>query len=133
MINFLLGLLAGGLIAGIATISAARNPEVQSRLGLIPPAEVAVAAPPTRPEARCPAPANAAADALNVQADALFSRRRFWYVAPGSPVGAAPSAASQAAQQEHQHGRGDRGAEKAAQGRGEGGTRAREAAGGGGL
>ncbi|GEP10667.1 hypothetical protein [Methylobacterium gnaphalii] len=83
MINFLLGLVAGGLIACIATISAARHPEFQARLGLIPPAQAALIEPPVRHEIACTPPAvSHPAQATAAQADALFSRRRFWYVAP---------------------------------------------------
>ncbi len=83
MMNFFLGTIAGGLIACIVTISAARHPEVQSRLGLIQPAQAAIAPAPTRPMPQCPpVPKSANADAKDVTADAFFSRRRFWYVAP---------------------------------------------------
>lgn len=83
MMNFLLGTIAGGLVACIVTISAARHPEVQARLGLIPPAQAAVAPPANRAAAEC-APMTKAAhiEARDPEADALFSRRRFWYVAP---------------------------------------------------
>ncbi|GLS45792.1 hypothetical protein [Methylobacterium brachythecii] len=83
MMNFLLGLVAGGLIACIATISAARHPDIQARLGLIPPAQAALIEPPVRKEVACAPPVNSqASQATAAQADALFSRRRFWYVAP---------------------------------------------------
>ncbi len=83
MTNFLLGLVAGGLIACIATISAARHPDIQARLGLIPPAHAALAAPPNSKEADCKPIAKAEpSQATAAQAESLFSRRRFWYVAP---------------------------------------------------
>ena len=83
MMNFLLGTVAGGIIACVATIAAARHPDVQARLGLVPAqAALALAAPP-RPETRCPVlpraePAAARADAPEL----LFSPKRFWFVAP---------------------------------------------------
>lgn len=82
MMNFLFGTLAGGTIACVATIAAARNPEVQVRLGLVAP--VPVFAPTVaRPENRCPAIAKAdLAHATPADADMLFARRRFWFVAP---------------------------------------------------
>lgn len=83
MMNFLLGLLAGSLIACIATISAARNPEIQVRLGLVPPVQAALAEPTVKREVQCAAPAKSEpAPATAAQAEALFARRRFWYVAP---------------------------------------------------
>lgn len=80
MMNFLLGTVAGGLIAGIATIAAARHPEVQNRLGLLPPPSTAMtAAAVTRPEIPCrPAtPTPKVGDP-----EMLLSKRRFWSVAP---------------------------------------------------
>lgn len=83
MMNFILGTVAGGLIACIVTITAARHPEVQSRLGLVQPAQAAVAPPPSRAMPQCPPPPKTvSADAKDGTADALFSRRRFWYVSP---------------------------------------------------
>ncbi|GJD83165.1 hypothetical protein [Methylobacterium haplocladii] len=83
MMNFLLGLVAGSLIACIATISAARHPDIQARLGLIPPAPAALVEAPTRKDVRCVVPAKTEpVQATAAQTDALFSRRRFWYVAP---------------------------------------------------
>jgi hypothetical protein len=57
MTNFFLGLMAGCIIAGVVTITAARHPTVQLRLGLVPAAQAAVT-PAPRPETspRCPAP-----------------------------------------------------------------------------
>ncbi|KAB1076067.1 hypothetical protein [Methylobacterium planeticum] len=81
MMNFLLGLVAGGLIACVATIAAARHPEVQARLGLNPapvPAVTMPAAPP-RPDA-CPPQAGERPVVGNPEM--LFSKRRFWSVAP---------------------------------------------------
>jgi hypothetical protein len=83
MMNFLLGLVAGSLIACIATISAIRHPEIQARFGLVPPTQAILAETPTRKEPRCAVPAaTEPVQATAAQADALFSRRRFWYVAP---------------------------------------------------
>lgn len=79
MLNFVLGTVAGGLIACIATIAAARHPEIQSRLGLFPAAPATLMAV-THPEPACP-PAIAAAPSVGTQ-EMLFSKRRFWSVAP---------------------------------------------------
>ncbi|MBB2960368.1 hypothetical protein [Methylobacterium sp. R2-1] len=81
MTNFFLGLMAGCIIAGVATITAARHPTVQLRLGLVPPAQAAVV-PPPRPETtpQCPAP-KAAAMPVG-KPEMLFSRSRLWSVAP---------------------------------------------------
>ena len=83
MMNFLLGTVAGGLIVGIVTISAARNPDVQLRLGLVPPASAIIlpAAGPRLDPACGPATPRPAQAAVG-QTDMLFSRRRFWFVAP---------------------------------------------------
>lgn len=80
MMNFLLGTVAGGLIACVATIAAARHPEVQQRLGLRP----AVASVPT-PAAlsRAPAPCPVATPVPSVgNPEMLFTRKRLWSVAP---------------------------------------------------
>lgn len=80
MWNFVLGTVAGGLIACVLTIAAARQPEVQSRLGLIPPVPAMTLAASTRtPEADCAKPAEV--PRVGTQ-DMLFNRRRFWSVAP---------------------------------------------------
>ena len=83
MMNFLLGTVAGGIIACVVTIAAARHPDVQSRLGLIPSAQAAMASTPIAhgPE-RCPAAKAESAESKIAQADKLFERRRFWFVAP---------------------------------------------------
>ena len=80
MLNFVLGTVAGGLIACVLTIAAARQPEVQSRLGLIPPLPaLTLAASPRPPEQDCAKPSASA----NVGTqEMLFNRRRFWSVAP---------------------------------------------------
>ncbi|MEE7491248.1 hypothetical protein [Methylobacterium oryzae] len=81
MLNFVLGTVAGGLIACVLTIAAARQPEVQARLGLIPAAVPATLAAVTKPaEPDCvrrtePAPK------IGSQ-EMLFNRQRFWSVAP---------------------------------------------------
>lgn len=84
MMNFFLGTIAGGLIAAIATIAAARHPEVQLRLGLVQPAvPITMAAGPPKPEGPCnSAPGKSASGAVVGQPEMLFSRRRFWFVAP---------------------------------------------------
>ncbi|GJE16222.1 hypothetical protein [Methylobacterium marchantiae] len=84
MMNFLLGTLAGGLIAGVVTIVAVRQPEVQARLGLYPVSSALLmpAAPP-RIEAPCSLVPTRPHDEPNVgNPDMLFSKRRFWFVAP---------------------------------------------------
>ncbi|WP_420845337.1 hypothetical protein [Methylobacterium oryzae] len=81
MLNFVLGTVAGGLIACVLTIAAARQPEVQTRLGLIPvPAHTTLAAVTKPAEPDCgrrtePAPKVGSQDML-------FNRQRFWSVAP---------------------------------------------------
>lgn len=82
MVNFLLGAIAGGLIASVVTISVARHPETQARLGMAP-----VASAPVRPAApsRMQTPCEAAAprrEAVVGTPEMLFSRKRFWHVAP---------------------------------------------------
>ncbi|MCJ2052290.1 hypothetical protein [Methylobacterium sp. J-070] len=81
MLNFFLGTVAGGLIACVLTISAARQPEIQARLGLKPaPAPTTLAAVTKPAEPDCgrrtePAPR------IGTQ-DMLFNRQRFWSVSP---------------------------------------------------
>ena len=80
MLNFVLGTLAGGLIACVLTIAAARQPEIQARLGLIPPAvAVTLAAASRPPDPDCAKPADG--PKVGTQ-EMLFNRRRFWSVAP---------------------------------------------------
>jgi len=78
--NFLLGTVAGGLIACVATIAAARHPEFQTRLGLKP------TVPPVVMPAAMPRPGPCAprtGDAPKIGSpDMLLSKRRFWSVAP---------------------------------------------------
>ena len=80
MMNFVLGAMAGALIVGIAAIAAARNPEIQQRLGLFPTPPVTMMAVSPRAEPACP-PVPAAAPTIGTQ-DMLFNKRRFWSVAP---------------------------------------------------
>ena len=82
MMNFLLGTVAGGVIACVATIAAARHPEVQSRLGLVPEAQATLAPGPSRAEPQGPPPRGEGAEAAVGNPDMLFARRRFWFVAP---------------------------------------------------
>lgn len=83
MMNFLLGTVAGGIIACVATIAAARHPEVQSRLGLIPTVPATLAAAPSPPvEKRCLPDTTAALEQGAGRTEKLFERRRFWFVAP---------------------------------------------------
>lgn len=79
MMNFVLGTVAGGLIACVITIAAARHPEVQHRLGLIPPDIPVASAAARAPEPEC---RQAAAGPSVGTQDMLFNRRRFWSVAP---------------------------------------------------
>ncbi|SFK65197.1 hypothetical protein [Methylorubrum salsuginis] len=82
MTNFFLGLIAGCIIAGVVTISAARNPSVQTRLGLMPVAQAA--APPPAPVARIEPPRcpEAQAETTVGRPDMLFSRSRLWSIKP---------------------------------------------------
>ena len=80
MMNFVLGAMAGALIVGIAAIAAARNPDIQQRLGLFPAAPLTLMAAPQRTEPACPPPV-ASAPTIGSQ-EMLFNRRRFWSVAP---------------------------------------------------
>lgn len=81
MLNFFLGTVAGGLIAGVLTIAAARQPEVQARLGLKPAVvPMALAAPPRAPEPDCGRRTEQVPKA-GAQ-EILFNRQRFWSVSP---------------------------------------------------
>lgn len=82
MLNFFLGTVAGGLIAAVLTITAARQPEVQARLGLRPaPAPLAVAAAVAKPpEPDCGRRTDAAPK--TAAQEILFNRQRFWSVSP---------------------------------------------------
>ncbi|KMO42339.1 hypothetical protein VQ02_03125 [Methylobacterium variabile] len=86
MLNFLLGAVAGALMAAVATIAALRNPDVQVRMGLVRPEAVVIQT--RRPEPACPAPVVQAQGAMQAGSpqvghpDMLFARRRFWSVAP---------------------------------------------------
>lgn len=80
MTNFLLGAAAGALIAGVGTIAALRQPEIQSRLGLRPAVMLAAApVPAPRPEVVCPPPATVRKVG---GVEMLLSPRRFWWIAP---------------------------------------------------
>lgn len=84
MMNFMLGTVAGGLVACIVTVAAVRQPEVQARLGLFPVSTALLmpAAPP-RIEPPCTIlPARSPAEGAVGHPDMLFSKRRFWFVAP---------------------------------------------------
>lgn len=82
MTNFLLGIFAGGLMAVIATISAVRQPGVQARLGLFPVSD-AVLMPAAKTNDPAPKQEVTCKPRGEVgQTDMLFSRRRFWSVAP---------------------------------------------------
>jgi hypothetical protein len=81
MMNFLLGTVAGGLIACVATIAVARHPEVQARLGLKPAPVPAVTMPAALPRPDPCLPRTGEPPAVG-NADMLFSKRRFWSVAP---------------------------------------------------
>ncbi|WP_425277497.1 hypothetical protein [Methylobacterium nodulans] len=83
MLNFVLGAVAGALMAVVATIAAVRNPDVQVRMGLVRPEPPVVQL--RRSEPVCP-PAPAASTMAGMapvgQPEMLFARRRFWSVAP---------------------------------------------------
>lgn len=79
MMNFLLGAVAGALIACVGTITALRHPDIQLRLGLRPTV-VAAAPAPRPPEPACPPPA--ATERKVGSTDMLLSPRRFWSIAP---------------------------------------------------
>jgi hypothetical protein len=81
MLNFTLGAVAGAVTAGVLTIVAARQPEFQSRFGLIA-AQAPVSAAVARPaETQCPPP-RAAPKAPGAAQEILFNRQRFWSVTP---------------------------------------------------
>ncbi|MCJ2012920.1 hypothetical protein [Methylobacterium sp. J-076] len=81
MLNFTLGAVAGALIAGTLTIAAARQPELQTKLGLItvPLPMTPAAARPVEPQCRQDGPARPAVGKVQ---EILFNRQRFWSVAP---------------------------------------------------
>lgn len=81
MLNFFLGTVAGGLIVGVLTIAAARQPEIQLRLGLRPATPpMTLAAVPKPPEPDCIRRPDTAPK-VGAQ-DMLFNRQRFWSVSP---------------------------------------------------
>lgn len=84
MLNFILGAVAGALMAAVATVTALRNPDVQVRMGLVRPEPVTIQT--RRPDPVCPPSAvqtHVQATSPQVgQPDMLFARRRFWSVAP---------------------------------------------------
>ena len=81
MMNFILGTVAGGLLVGLVTISAVRQPVVQAKLGLFPVSTALLMPAAKTPEAsRSDLPCRPAATVG--QPDMLFSKRRFWFVAP---------------------------------------------------
>lgn len=81
MLNFTLGAVAGAITAGVLTIAAARQPEIQSRLGLVVPKAPVAAAMAKPVEAQCPPPRpNPKADGS--AQEILFNRQRFWSVNP---------------------------------------------------
>ena len=83
MLNFTLGAIAGALIAGILTITAARQPEFQARLGRgsasLPITPAAASGRPPEPQCR-PDPVSTAS--VHKVQEILFNRQRFWSVAP---------------------------------------------------
>ncbi|KMO39154.1 hypothetical protein VQ03_16165 [Methylobacterium tarhaniae] len=89
MLNFLLGAVAGALMAAVATVAALRNPDVQVKMGIVRPEPVTIQT--RRPDPVCPpSPAVQAQGQVHPQAtspqvgqpEMLFARRRFWSVAP---------------------------------------------------
>ncbi|KQP42330.1 hypothetical protein ASF49_00245 [Methylobacterium sp. Leaf104] len=81
MMNFVLGTVAGGLLVGLVTISAVRQPAVQAKLGLFPVSSALMMPAAKSPEAPRPDPGCRPGTAVG-QPDMLFSKRRFWFVAP---------------------------------------------------
>lgn len=81
MWNFLLGVASGALIAGILTITAARQPEFQTRMGLIPAATPVTPAVARPAEPQCRQDPATTGSAGKVQ-EILFNKQRFWSVAP---------------------------------------------------
>ncbi|GJE37264.1 O-antigen/teichoic acid export membrane protein [Methylobacterium persicinum] len=81
MWNFLLGVASGALIAGILTITAARQPEFQTRMGLVPAALPLTPASARAVEPQCRQDPATTSSAAKVQ-DMLFNKQRFWSVAP---------------------------------------------------
>ena len=83
MLNFSLGAVAGALIAGTLTIAAARQPEMQTKLGLISaPLPITTAAASARPQETHCRPEPVTTSSVNKVQDILFNRQRFWSVAP---------------------------------------------------
>jgi hypothetical protein len=81
MMNFILGTVAGGLLVGLVTISAVRQPAVQAKLGLFPVSSALMMPAAKAPDA--PRLDTACRPGKTVgQPDMLFSKRRFWFVAP---------------------------------------------------
>ncbi|MGF3022918.1 hypothetical protein ACQVP2_08820 [Methylobacterium aquaticum] len=86
MLNFLLGAIAGALMAAVATVAALRNPEAQVKMGIVQPAPTTIQT--RRPDPVCPPPPPAVQTHVQAgspqvgQPDMLFARRRFWSVAP---------------------------------------------------
>ncbi len=76
MINFMLGTVAGGIIACILTITAARHATVQRPM-LVPMALAAAT-----PAALNQCPPKEGLDQKMAGATKLFEPRRFWFVAP---------------------------------------------------
>lgn len=81
MLNFSLGAVAGALVAGILTITAARQPEFQTKLGLVPPPRPVTAAALRPPEPPCRQEPLTTSSVGKVQ-EILFNRQRFWSVVP---------------------------------------------------
>lgn len=81
MLNFTLGAIAGGLTAGVLTIAAARQPEIQARLGLVASKPPITAPVERRSEPQCPPPRVNPKSSEAAQ-EILFNRQRFWSVNP---------------------------------------------------
>ncbi len=81
MLNFTLGAVAGAITAGVLTIAAARQPEIQFRLGLIAPKAPVTAAVAKPAEVQCPPP-RPTPKADGAAQEILFNRQRFWSVIP---------------------------------------------------
>jgi hypothetical protein len=81
MWNFALGAVAGAVTAGVLTIAAARQPEFQSRMGLVAAKSSITSAMAKSGEAQCPPPKSQPKPVGTAQ-DILFNRQRFWSVTP---------------------------------------------------
>lgn len=80
MINFLLGGVAGGLLALVGTVAAVRSPAVQERIGIVRVEPPVLARRATEPPCQ-PVPGPSVPEAAK-PADLLFNRGRMWSIPP---------------------------------------------------